>query len=237
MKRLILLLLFVEFLCLGVFAQTKSEKYLEDKASWYVGMNFGNAIGGYKQILKDGNLGGTKAGFVLGGLFNPYGRKRASTVFYGAEVGYQSIGRDKDFVSNASGTFYVTNNSFWLNGVARYRPILWSSKLNPYADAFFGAKIIRTAIVEQLSQDESEVLESVNKIVPNYGLGVGVGFKLMGQLKNAYLDLGIYLQQADPTKIVKPKTIEISSTYNTSYKQVLTNTNQIAIRLTLTGFD
>lgn len=236
MKQRIILLLILNCLIIKAIAQDKTEKYLEDKYSWYVSLNLGNAVGKYQNILKDANKNGTKGGLVIGGLMNPYNRSRASTVFYGGELGYQSNGRDEDFVSNAQGDFYVSNHSFWLNGVARYRPILWSSKLNPYADAFFGAKIIRTAVVEQFGQDESEVLKAINKIVPNYGAGVGIGIKLNGQLKNNYLDIGLYYQQADATRIVKPNTVEINSSYQASFKQILTSTNQFMIKIGLTGF-
>jgi len=235
MKRKINLLLIINCLIVSVMAQEKPAKYLEDQYSWYVSLNLGNPIGNYHKILKDADNAGTKAGIVLGGLMNPYKRKKASTVFYGAELGYQSNGRDKDLVSNAVGEFYVANNSFWLNGLARYRPILWSSKLNPYADAFFGAKIIRTSVIEQFGQDETEVLKAVNKLVPNYGAGVGLGIKLTGQLKNTYLDIGVYYQQADATKIVKPNSVEINSSYLTSFKQVL-STNQIVVKIGLAGF-
>jgi hypothetical protein len=236
MKPRICLLILFNCLIISVFAQNKTEKYLEDKYSWYVSLNLGNAIGKYQKILKDANMNGTKGGIVVGGLMNPYKRSKASPVFYGAELGYQSNGRDEEFVSNALGEFYVANHSFWANGVARYRPILWSSKLNPYADAFFGAKLIRTTVVEQFGQDESEILKAVNKIVPNYGAGVGLGIKLSGQLKNNYLDIGLYYQQADATRIVKPNTVEINSSYQASFKQILTNTNQIVVKIGLTGF-
>lgn len=236
MKQKIIFLFILNLLITSAFAQDKTEKYLEDKYSWYVSLNLGNAVGKYKKILKDANKNGTKGGLVIGGLMNPYNRSKASTVFYGGELGYQSNGRDEDFVSNAQGDFYVSNHSFWLNGVARYRPILWSSKLNPYADAFFGAKLIRTSVVEQFGQDESEILKAVNKIVPNYGAGVGLGIKLSGQLKNNYLDIGLYYQQADATRIVKPNTVEINSSYQASFKQILTSTNQIVIKIGLTGF-
>ncbi len=236
MKQKIIFLFILNLLITSAFAQDKTEKYLEDKYSWYVSLNLGNAVGKYQKILKDANKNGTKGGLVIGGLMNPYNRSKASTVFYGGELGYQSNGRDEDFVSNAQGDFYVSNHSFWLNGVARYRPILWSSKLNPYADAFFGAKLIRTSVVEQFGQDESEILKAVNKIVPNYGAGVGLGIKLSGQLKNNYLDIGLYYQQADATRIVKPNTVEINSSYQASFKQILTSTNQIVIKIGLTGF-
>lgn len=236
MKPGIYLLLIFNCLIISAFAQNKAEKYLEDKYSWYVSLNLGNAIGKYQKILKDADKAGTKGGLVIGGLLNPYKRSKASTVFYGGEFGFQSNGRDEDPFSASLGEFYVANHSFWLNGVARYRPILWSSKLNPYADAFFGAKLIRTTVVEQFGQDESEILKAVNKIVPNYGAGVGLGIKLSGQLKNNYLDIGLYYQQADATRIVKPNSVEINSTYQASFKQILTSTNQIVVKIGLTGF-
>lgn len=236
MKPRIYLLIVLNCLIISAVAQDKTGKYLEDKYSWYVSLNLGNAVGNYQKILEDADKAGTKGGLVIGGLMNPYKRSKASTVFYGGEFGFQSNGRDKEPISASLGEFYVANHSFWLNGVARYRPILWSSKLNPYADAFFGAKLIRTSVVEQFGQDESEILKAVNKLVPNYGAGVGLGIKLSGQLKNNYLDIGLYYQQADATRIVKPNSVEINGTYQASFKQILTSTNQIVVKIGLTGF-
>jgi hypothetical protein len=235
MKRVLIIFFLINSLIINVLAQEKKPKYLEDRYSWYASLNLGNAVGKYHTVLKDANKAGTKGGLVFGGLMNPYKRKRASPVFYGAEIGFQSDGRD-DVDLKAQGDFYVSNNSFWLNGVARYRPILWSSKFNPYADAFFGAKLIKTNVVEQISQDEAQTYKSFSKIVPNYGVGIGIGMKLTGQLKNSYLDIGLYFQQADPTKIIKRNSVSINSAYVVSYKQVVTPTNQIVIKIGLTGF-
>jgi hypothetical protein len=235
MKRVLIIFFLINSLIINVLAQEKKPKYLEDRYSWYASLNLGNAVGKYHTVLKDANKAGTKGGLVFGGLMNPYKRKRASPVFYGAEIGFQSDGRD-DVDLKAQGDFYVSNNSFWLNGVARYRPILWSSKFNPYADAFFGAKLIKTNVVEQISQDEAQTYKSFSKIVPNYGVGIGIGMKLTGQLKNSYLDIGLYFQQADPAKIVKRNSVSINSAYVVSTKQVVVATNQIVIKIGLTGF-
>ena len=235
MKRILATYFFTNILIFKVLAQKEKIVYIEDRYSWYASLNLGNAVGKYHMILKETNKAGTKGGLVLGGLMNPYKRKRASPVFYGAEIGFQSDGRD-DVDLKAQGDFFVSNNSYWLNGVARYRPILWSSKFNPFADAFFGAKLIKTNVVEQISQDETQVFEGFSKIVPNYGVGVGIGMKLTGQLKNAYLDVGLYYQQTDPTKIIKRNSVIINSAYVVSYKQVVTPTNQLVIKIGLTGF-
>lgn len=235
MKRLLILVVLTNLFNIKSLAQEKTPKYLEDQYSWYLSLNLGNAIGKYQTVLKDVNKGGMKGGLVLGGLLNPYKRKAASPVFYGAEIGFQSDGRD-ELTLNAQGDFFVTNNSYWLNGVARYRPILWSSKINPYADVFFGGKLIKTNVVEQISIDERQTFESFSKIVPNYGVGVGLGIKLFGQLKNSYLDIGLYYQQADPTKLVKRNSVIINSAYIVSYKPVVTPTNQIVVKIGLTGF-
>ncbi|CAH0994437.1 hypothetical protein EMA8858_00547 [Emticicia aquatica] len=236
MRRFLIVFFFTNLLVIRVLAQDKTPKYLEDQYSWYLSLNLGNALGKYHDILKESEKAGIKGGIVIGGLMNPYKRKHPSTVFYGAEFGYQSEGRDGVTLTNAEGDFYVSNNAFWLNGLARYRPVLWSSKFNPYADAFFGAKLIKTSVVEQLGQDETQVLDGIARIVPNYGLGVGLGIKLFGQLKNNYLDIGVYYQQADATKIVKRNSVNINSDYRVSFKQVLTNTNQIVIKIGITGF-
>ncbi len=235
MKRLLIFLFLTNLLIIKSLAQEKPPKYLEDKYSWYAGLNLGMPVGKYNTVLEESNNAGTKGGLYLGGLINPYKRKKASTVFYGAEIGFQSDGSDA-IQLNAPGDFHVTTSTSWLNGVARYRPILWSSKFNPYADAFFGAKMIKTTVVEKINQEDSQDYETYRRIMPNYGLGVGLGIKLSGQLKNKYLDVGLYYQQADATKIIKRNSMVLSSTYQVSYKQVATSTNQIVIKIGLTGF-
>jgi hypothetical protein len=217
-------------------AQEQQPKYIEDKFSYFVSLSMGNALGSYKNVLKESNKAGTKFGLTGGILFNPYGRKKASPVFYGAELGFQGDGRG-DLTSAFSGDFRVSNTSYWTNGLVRYRPVLWSSKINPYADAFFGAKFIQTTLVEQLNEEDSETLKRWTKVTPNYGLGVGVGFKLFGSMKNSYLDIGVYYQQADATKIVRPNSVEIDSNFEFKSKQVLTTSNQWVIKVGITGFN
>ena len=217
-------------------AQEQQPKYIEDKYSYFFNLTLGNALGNYRTILKEGNKSGGKIGASAGIVFNPYGRKKASPVFYGIEGGIQADGKEYPTTSY-SGDFRVTNTAFWLNGLARYRPILWSSKFNPYADAFVGAKLIQTSLVEQLNEDESETLKRWTTVTPNYGIGVGVGIKLFGSMKNSYLDIGIYYQQADATRIVRPNTIEIDNNFEYKSKQVLTTTNQLVIKVGITGFN
>lgn len=234
--RILLCIFFCGSLLGAVAQQTQQPTYIEDKYSYFIALNMGNAVGNYKTILKEGNKAGTKFGLTGGILFNPYGRKKASPVFYGAEIGFQGDGKE-DPITTYTGDFSVNNTSFWLNGLARYRPVLWSSKINPYADAFFGAKFIQTSLVEQLNEDESETLERWTKVTPNYGLGIGIGIKLFGSLKNSYLDIGIYYQQADATKIVKPRSVEIDNNFEYKSKQVLTSTNQWVVKVGITGFN
>ncbi|WP_337042724.1 hypothetical protein [Emticicia sp. 17c] len=227
--------LFFCIVALQAVAQQQQPKYIEDKYSIYCALNLASATGSYYNILKDGGRGGLKGGVSVGGLLNPYGRKRASTVFYGAEIGIQGDGRE-DPSTSVSGDFRVTNTSYWLNGLVRYRPILWSSKINPYVDAFMGAKMIQTSLIEQVDEESSQTLDRWTKFTPNYGLGVGIGIKLFGSMKNNYLDIGIYYQQAEATKIVKPNSVVINSNFEFSSKQVLTTTNQFIIKIGITGF-
>ena len=68
MKPKICLLLIFNCLIISAVAQNKTEKYLENKYSWYASLNLGIAVGKYQKILKDANMNGTKGGIVVGGL-------------------------------------------------------------------------------------------------------------------------------------------------------------------------
>jgi hypothetical protein len=46
----------------------------------------------------------------------------------------------------------------------------------------------------------------------------------------------VYFQQAEATKIMQRNSVNINSAYVASYKQILTSTNQIVVKIGLTGF-
>lgn len=238
MKKLFKTLLFTPLLCFYLnptFAQQKPIKYLEDKSSAYISILNTNALGRYRNLLNQTQTQTSNIGIAVGYLLNPYKGKRPSPVFYGLEFGYHSGGTD-GVVAKVDGDFASKYNNYWLNGVVRYRPLLGSTRLNPYFDGFFGGKLISTNIIEYLSNEETQSLDSFNKLVPNYGLGIGTGIKLTGSLKNAYLDIGLYYQQTDPTKIVKRNSVVINQNFTVDYQKITSNSNQFIIKIGLTGF-
>ncbi len=217
-----------------IFAQ-ESTKYLEDKSSAYIAVLNSHAIGSYHDLLKSGGSITSNWGILGGFLWNPYGRKKPSPIFYGFELAYQSEGRE-NVKATVNGDFVAKFNNYWLNGVARYRPILGNTRINPFVDAFFGGKLMVTDVRNILTVDESESLQTDAKFALNYGIGVGTGIRLFGDLKNTYLDIGLYYQQAEPAKIIKRNTIVVNNNFTVDYQKILSNTNQLIIKIGLTGF-
>ena len=228
MKFRVLLLM---FLSIAATAQIK-----EDKSSIYFDVFAGIPVGKYHTMLKETNANRSNFGFALGYFVSPYKGKKPSKVFYGAEMSYQANGSDA-IVSYISGTYRAVFSTFALNGVVRYRPIWWASKINPFFDAYCGPKIYGQKIIEYISEQETSKVWSLPRTMLNYGIGAGTGFQLHTPSgKGIYLDVGIYYQQADPRKIIKRNSIGIDGDGNVNYQQIMSSTNQWKIKAGITGF-
>lgn len=235
MPKILLQLAFNLLIISGVFAQNR--RYLEDVGSPYASIQIGNAIGNYASVLKNDKAPRTSGGVVVGYLANPYGNKRPSTVFVGGELGIQFDGNENlNVLATNGGDFKANYYQYWLNGVARYRPILSSTRFNPFLDVFTGYRSIVMAVNEQLGDEETERLYTKRKGGLNYGLGIGTGIKLFGQLKNAYLDVAIYYQQSDAGRLVRRNSVYVDNKYDAQFTTVLVKPNQFNIRVGLTGF-
>lgn len=231
--RKILQTISLNLLIISVFGQQR--RYLEDVASPYISLHFGSAVGKYAEFLRDNKGSLTHFGIAGGYLFNPYGNKRSSKVFFGPEVGFQWDGGD-DVEAVGGGNFRASFNHTWVNGVVRYRPIMASTKLNPFLDFFTGYKWLSVQVKEILDADESEILKTIRRGTMNYGFGIGTGIKMTGDLQNKYLDIAFYFQQNDANKLVKRNSVNLDKNYDVLYKTGLVKPNQLVFRVGLTGF-
>jgi hypothetical protein len=228
-----LLIIFFNSLIISGFGQQR--RYLEDVASPYISLHLGNALGKYADFLRDNKGSLTHFGIAGGYLLNPYGKKRASKVFFGPELGFQWDGGD-DVPAVGNGNFRASFNQTWLNGVVRYRPVLGNTRLNPFLDTFVGYKLISVQVKEIFDEDESEILKTIRKGTMNYGFGIGTGIKMTGDLKNTYLDIAFYFQQNDANKLVKRNSVNLDKDYDVLFKTGLIKPNQFVVRVGLTGF-
>ncbi|GAB3510498.1 hypothetical protein [Emticicia fontis] len=218
-----------------VVAQTDRKDYIPNKYSFFMALNMGNPVGAYRTILKEGDKARTRFGASIGLLVNPLGKKKLSPIMLGVEGGILSY-REASNITYP-GNFYLSGSSSWLNGVVRYRPILWSSIFNPYADIFYGTKFIKTSLIEKINEENSQILQKWARKTPNYGIGIGVGIKLIKNEKNGYLDIGVYYQKADATGIVKPNSVQIDNSFKIYSEEVLTTTNQLIVKVSINLFN
>ncbi|MBA4852697.1 hypothetical protein [Emticicia sp. BO119] len=232
--RALLCLLFCAFLLEGV-AQPDRNEYIGNKFSFFTVMNMGNGAGKYQTLLKERNRLGTQFGISGGLLLNPFFGKKSFPIMIGGEVG--TINYWERPITSYPGDFSITTFSNWLNVLVRYRPILWSSRFNPYIDAFYGVKYINSSLWENLGEDGARDLQKWTTTTPNYGVGIGVGLKLFRSEKNLYFDVGIYYKQADATKILKPNSVLIDNSFGITSTEIVTNTNLWVVKLGLTWFN
>ena len=213
-----------------------------DKGSWYWGPFNANASGSYKEYLDGFDKNTSKIGFVGGYLFNPIAKSnRNSPVMLGGEFGFLGWGIDPVDHYQSNG-FTNQHNYYWLNLVARWRPISGSGKINPFVDLFAGPAFVNSKVTELLGEGETRKVFGQTKVTKNYGFGGGVGIKwLKKDGSPRYFDIGLYFQ--DTEKIVATRRNSFYIVPNTllSYDEILYDKSLIKhsnfqIRLNLTNF-
>lgn len=227
MRLSILLICLVSF---QLEAQTSVDKY-----SLYYGGMLSVAAGKYKNMLTKSNEGITDGGFQLGVLFNS-SKQQTSPLFLGGEFGFLGNGSDgvKSFVG---GTFSVSNTMWWLNGVARYRPITTATKVNPFVDVAFGPKIISSGIFEKVGEEEYSKIDGKTRMVSNQGIALGIGFLLPSKSNpRPYLDISLNYQHSRTAKLIERNSVLITNSGNVAYREVATPTTNWQFRVNITRF-
>ncbi|UBM59324.1 hypothetical protein LAG90_01460 [Marinilongibacter aquaticus] len=225
-----------------VWVSTGYGQYV-DKGAWYMSIVDGQAAKSYANYLKSNEIRSNRVGFVAGYLFNPMTKSNVnSPVQIGAEFGILSWGSEK--VDNYfGGDFEAKYGSTWLNAVARYRPVLDASKINPFFDIFFGPEFRNTRIIEKLDDatatyngQTSKVFKQ-NTVLKNYGIGAGVGIKYLkknGSLR--YVDIGLYYKHAEKAKMIARNSFYIDRDGQIFYDEKLVRPASFQLRVGLTGF-
>lgn len=225
------------FLVLVAFICLKAKAQEVDKGSWYFHLVSGSAAGDYKTYLERFDRKTSKIGFDGGFLFNLQRKSGVnSPVQIGAELGFMPWGTD-GVDSQVGGSFTNSHRSFWINGVARYRPILSASKINPFFDLFIGPEFVTSNITEILASNETTNIIKVAKTTKNYGLGAGIGIKrINGNGELRYVDIGLYYQYAEKVRSIRRNSAFILSDGSTDYQETIIKPTTIQVKLGFTGF-
>jgi hypothetical protein len=229
MNRYILLFLFLSQLHLN--AQEV------DKGSFYGSFLINSASGDYKNYLQKYLESSTKVGGSLGYLFNIQRKAGVSSpIQIGAEFGIESWGKDQ-VSSQVNGSFVNNHNAFWLNAVARFRPILTASAVNPFLDLAVGPKFIHSSVTEIFNSQETQKILGVTKSAKNFVIGGGVGFKKENRnQKLQYVDIGVYYQYVDKLRSIRRNSVFIDADGITDYAETIIKPSTIQVRIGLTGF-
>lgn len=222
------------FLCVGFHAD--AQKVIVAKSSVYVS-GFGSfANGKYARSLESVDFKTQSWGGTFGYLTKP-SKDIAFPVAVGGEFGIHGLGAGSVDNQTFVGSFNTTNTAYWLNAVARYRPIYWSSKINPFVDVAVGPKIISTGIFEQFSEEESIRIDGKTSVTLNTTIGAGVGIRLPNnEGKTIYLDVGVYYQQTGSTRIVEQNSVTLFANNELGFREQVTPLNNTQIRVGVTWF-
>lgn len=222
------------FLCVGFYAD--AQKVIVAKSSIYAS-GFGSfASGKYARSLESADFKTQSWGGIFGYLTKP-SKDIAFPIAVGGEFGIHGLGAGNVDNQTFAGNFRTTNTAYWLNAVARYRPIYWSSKINPFIDLAVGPKLISTGIFEQFSEEESVRIDGKSSVTLNTTIGAGVGIRLPNnEGKTIYLDVGVYFQQTGSTRIVEQNSVTLFANNELGFREQVTPLNNTQIRVGVTWF-
>jgi len=139
-------------------------------------VNFAVPTADFKQAV-DNTMGGTGIGFGMNMLFNPYGKKRYSPVFFGGDFSLVTYGRDKH---HGEVPFKTSFNFYHVNGITRVFLTNRAVGFTPFIDGMLGVKVFntRTKVDKDFFQtvvleEEEEVLHTTNSADLGYGISLG----------------------------------------------------------------
>ncbi len=232
MKRCLTLLIL-----LSVMQVSAQETIGYDRGSYSVSLLSGFPFGNYRDNYISSIDPKATFGIALSYLKNPYTKRRSnSKVFVGGEFGYQGQ-KQKDFINQYGGTFYVSYSQFWLNLLTKYRPILWSSRINPFVDVSAGPQLFSSRIMERVSEEEVYKVDGFSSVAMSFSAGAGAGILISKEGQPArYLDLGVYYVGVSPLKVMDRGSILINTNAEVFFEKKSVSPDQIQVRLSFTGF-
>lgn len=226
---------FIAIVLVFCFFVSKAQEV--DKGSWYANLVWANATGSYDDYLSSYDKKINKVGFSFGYLANIQKKSKVSSpVQIGAEFGFLPWGRDA-VSSQVVGSFTHSHNSIWINGVARFRPILSPSKINPFLDLSIGPEFVFSGITEAFNNGETRRLDGLTGTTRNYGIGVGAGIKRekeSGELR--YIDISLNYQLVDKVRTIRRNSTYIDSDFNLNFAPTIIKPSTLQLRIGLTGF-
>lgn len=181
-----------------------------DKATYYVSMGGAGATqrwADYFERFKSNNQFTGEVGY----LWNPTYKKLVnSPVFVGVQLGYLGLGTDP-VQSAVLGSFSQQHQVFWLHGSARYRPIVWASKWNPFIDISGGTTLYTSGVYENLSETIVRI-DGVSSAAFSYQAGVGIGRIIPRSTgPSPYLDVSVSTFQTEPVRTAAREGASIAS--------------------------
>lgn len=220
---------------LGIGYTTDAQQVINYRNTTYLS-GFGSfANGRYANSLKASDYKVQSFGGVFGYL-HKLGKDITSPISLGGEFGIQGLGAGT-VNSQLGGEFRTSNTAYWLNAVARYRPIYWTNFINPFVDLSVGPKVISTGIFEQFSAEEYTRIDGKSSVVFNTTIGGGLGLKLPNKEGRViYFDIGVYYQQTGTTKIIERNTVTLLQSNEIIYRQQVTPLNNTQVRFGFTWF-
>jgi hypothetical protein len=224
-------------LFLALFVQISLKAQDVDKGSWYGSLLINSASGEFKDYLQKHVEGTVKVGGSFGYLFNIQHKIGVnSPVQIGAEFGIETWGKD-GVTSQINGNFVNNHNAIWLNAVARFRPILTASAINPFIDLAIGPKFVHSAVTEIFDSQETRKILGVSNTAKNLTIGCGFGLKKEKRnQKLQYVDIGVYYQYVDKVRSIRRNSVFITTDGVADYSETIIKPSTIQIRIGLTGF-
>lgn len=219
----------------SIFLKINAQSIIDYQSTTYLS-GFGAWAGGkYQNSLVASGARTSSFGGALGYL-KKIGKDVTFPLLVGGEFGIKSVGSGV-VNSQIPGDFRTSTNAYWLNAVARYRPVYWDYFINPFVDVAVGPMINSTGIFEQFNAEEFTRIDGKTSTVLNSMIGLGIGLKLPNQEgRIIYFDIGVYYQQTGSTRIIERNSVLINQDNQLFFREQVTPLSNTQLRLGLSWF-
>lgn len=235
MKRL--LVVFFVFSLSNCFAQIAPSDLL-DRGMYSFNALVSTPFGRYNKQLINDFTSNQAAGLSFFYLRNTrYNKTMSNKVFLGGDIGFNGKSQSKFKTMPTSGDFYMNHREWWFNFMMRYKPIIYATKFSPFFDIFAGPKIFASRLMERVSSEDTQKIQSFNTNALNYGLTAGIGYKLnTSKYSPKYIETSISYNGTNSVKIIDRATFGLDRNFTIISSQKVVNPQNVIFKIGLTSY-
>jgi hypothetical protein len=196
----------------------------------------------------DNKTGGMGMGLGLNVAANPFGKKKSSPLWVGADLFYLNFGRDKIAETSTAPPYKTSFNFYSISGMGRIY-MNQHRGFTPFIDGLLGVKIFNARTKIDKAAFQTIIAEEQEEVINNStdsGLGYGLGFGLFNRkykvakdgetMSHGSFTVRVLYLWGDETQYVKRGSVRVENGGYVYFDQGRTRTDMVVIQIGVTVF-